>query len=1034
MLKWFAEHPTAANLTMLAIIILGLVSLSGQQRETFPRIQNDKIGINVIYPGATAEDVEDAICRRIEDALESLSDLDEMICEASEGFAKATAVMTEGASMMRFLDDVNAAVDAINDFPDQVESPVVEELARTDAVISIAITGPDDPVVLKAYAEDVKLRLLAEADIANVTIDGFSDHQIRVEITAARLRQFGLSLSDLADSMQRQSVSSPAGKLEGAAEDILLRFDDQRKTVREIADLVVISSDSGASIRLGDIAVISDRFDRDETRILFNGQRAAILNVSKTPTQDTLTSLADVKRFVQQERQRVPPGLRLTLTQDRSSLVQDRLNMIVKNGIQGLIMVFLILWLFFSFRYSFWVTMGLPISFLGALFILPIIGITINMISMVGLLIGIGLLMDDAIVIAENIAARLAKGEQAMQAAVSGVTQVLPGIMSSFATTLLVFGSLAFITGEIGQILRVMPMVLIIVLTVSLIEAFLVLPNHLGHSLKHIERREMGRFRQGFEQAFYNFREHKFGPLLDKAIHHRYLTLGLVIMLLIISIALPVGGKLKFVGFPETDGDIVEARLLLPQGTPLKITEQRVTKIQQGIENLNRQLSPLQPDGKKLVNNITVIYGQNPDANESGPHVARVIVDLLGAEERETNIDEFIHAWRKEVGDLADVITLKYTEPSVGPAGRDIEVRLKGSDINQLKAASEELQAWFNGFAGVMDISDDLRPGKREFRLRLKESAGVLGVNAASVSNQIRAAFQGITIDEFPFGAETYEIDLRLAESDRRSADDLTQLTITGPGGSQIPLTNIATVQEARGWARINRVDRLTTITVFGDVQTDIANAQELITLAQSDIFPVLEQKYPGLKVDTQGSSNRMAKTGKSIVTNVALGMLGVYILLAFQFRGYVAPISVMIVIPTALIGVVFGHAALGLPLTMPSIIGMASLFGVVVNDSILLVVFIRDARRQGVEVIVAAQQAARERFRPILLTSITTIAGLTPLLLETSLQAQILIPLAASLAFGLTSATIIALFLVPAMYCILNDFDLLGEVTVTDR
>jgi multidrug efflux pump subunit AcrB len=1029
MLKWFAEHPTAANLTMIAIVIMGFVSLSSQQRETFPRISNDKVSINVIYPGSTSGEVEDAICRRLEDALESISDLDEMICDSSEGFANATAIMTEGSDMMRFLDDVNAAVDAINDFPDQVEAPVVEELARTDAVASIAITGPTDPVVLKAYAEDVKLRLLAEAEIANVSIDGFSDHQIRVEIPAARLRQYGISLSDLATTMKNQSISSPAGRLEGPQEDVLLRFDDQRKNVEDVGNLIVISGQTGATIRLNQIAEITNRFDLDETRILFNDKRAAILNITKTQTQDILNALADVNAFIEQENQQQPTGIRLTLTQDRASLVQDRLNMIVKNGLQGLIMVFLILWLFFSFRYSFWVTMGLPISFLGTLFVLPIAGITINMISLVGLLIGVGLLMDDAIVIAENIASRLDKGERALHAAVSGVKQVLPGILSSFTTTLLVFGSLAFITGEIGQILRIMPIVLIIVLTVSLIEAFLILPNHLGHSLQHIENRKPGGFRVWFEQKFDYLRDQLFFISLQKAIKYRYLTLGIVLMLLIISIAIPVGGKLKFVGFPDTDGDIVEARLLLPQGTPLAMTESQVKQIEQALHRINKQISAQQPGAQELVKNVTIIFGQNPDANESGPHVARLVADLLSAEVRTTSIDEFTHAWRKEVGELPDTIALKFTEPAVGPAGRAIEVRLRGPDLEHLKAASNELQNWFNSYAGVVDISDDLRPGKREFRIRLLETAGVLGINANTVSSQVRAAFQGITVDEFPVGAETYEVDLRLAAKDRMTVDDLLQLTITGPSGSQIPLPNIAQIDEVRGWARINRVDRQRTVTVFGDIQRDIANAQELITLAGKEIFPELQQKYPGIMIDTQGESQNSAKTGKSIITNVALGMIGVYMLLAFQFRGYMAPLTVMIVIPTALIGVVFGHAALGLDLTMPSMIGMASLFGVVVNDSILLVVFIREAREQGTHVIMAAEQAGRNRFRPILLTSITTIAGLSPLLLETSLQAQILIPLAASLAFGLTSATVTALYLVPSLYCILYDFDMLGEI-----
>jgi multidrug efflux pump subunit AcrB len=1034
MISWFARHQTAANLLMAAIMILGLVAVPGLQRETLPEIQNDEVEVRIVYRGATPDEVEDAVCRRLEDALEGITDLDEMRCDAREGVGTATAVMREGADMMRFIDDVNSEVDAIDDFPQQTETPVIEELGRTEPVISVAVTGPDDPVALKAYAEDLKDRLMALENIAEVTVNGFSDHHIRIEVPAWRLRQYGLSAAEIADVVARHSVGSPAGRLEGAAEDLLLRFDDQRKSAEALRDLVVISGETGAAIRLGEVARITDRFDRAEEKILFNGRRAAVLDIAKTRAQDILGVLGTVETFVATERERAPRGVELTLTQDRASVVQDRLDMLVSNGAQGLALVFLVLWLFFSFRYSFWVTMGLPVSFLGALFVLPLVGVTINMISMVGLLIGIGLLMDDAIVIAENIAARVSKGDAPMRAAIEGVQQVLPGILSSFATTLLVFGSLAFISGEIGQILRIMPIVLIMVISVSLIEAFWILPNHLGHSLAHMKRREPSRFRQGFEQGFDRLRERGFGAWLDRAVDYRYLTLGIVIMLLIFAIAMPAGGKLKFVGFPNLDGDVVEARVLLPQGTPLARTEQVVTGLTEALERVNERFKPRQPDGRDLVRNIAVIYAQNPDAFESGPHVARVVADLLGAEVRDAPLDEFRNAWREETGELADVISIKFTEPAIGPGGRPIDLRLLGYDLDRLKAASNELQDWLNGYAGVLDLSDDLRPGKREYRLHLKPGAGVLALDAKTVADQVRGAFQGVKIDEFPVGAETYEVNLRLVAEDRIGPEDLEDFTIVGPGGTLVPLPVVVDIEEVRGWARIHRVDGQRAVTVQGDVDRTVANAQELLGLAQSELIPGLLERYPDIRFDIQGESKESAKTGKSILRNVLLGLIGVYMLLALQFRGYLVPVTVMLVIPTALIGVVFGHMALGLDLTMPSIVGMASLFGVVVNDSILLVVFMRDARAKGVPVPAAAKQAGRARFRPILLTSISTVAGLTPLLLEKSLQAQILIPLAVSLAFGLVAATVAALFLVPAVYCILDDFGLLGALREEDE
>jgi len=1034
MIAWFARHQTAANLLMAAILILGLVAVPGLQRETLPEVENDEVEVRVIYKGATPDEVEDAVCRRLEDALEGITDLDEMRCDAREGLGTATAVMREGADMMRFLDDIKSEVDAIDDFPQEIEPPVIAELGRTEPVISIAVTGPEDPVVLKAYAEDLKDRLMAETGVAEVEVGGFSDHHIRIEVPTWRLRQYGLSAADIADAVARHSVGSPAGRLEGGDEDLLLRFDDQRKSAEAFQDLIVISGRTGAAIRLGEIANIEDRFDRDEEKILFNGQRAALLDVAKIRSQDILGVLGSVERFVAAERDRAPRGIALHLTQDRASVVQDRLSMLVRNGAQGLLLVFLVLWLFFGVRYSFWVTMGLPVSFLGALFLMPLLGITINMISMVGLLIGVGLLMDDAIVIAENIAARMAKGETPAHAAIEGVRQVLPGILSSFATTLLVFGSLVFITGDIGQILRIMPMVLILVISVSLLEAFWILPHHLNHALAHGRERPPSRFRRGFEEAFARLRERGFGPLLDRAVDYRYLTLGLVLMLLILAVAMPVGGKLKFVAFPELDGDVVEARVLLPQGTPLARTEQVVQELEAALARVNEQFRPRQPEGQDLVRNLAVIHGQNPDAFETGPHVARVVADLLGAEVRDAPIDALLNAWREETGDLADVIAIKYTEPAFGPGGRPIDLRLMGYDLERLKAASAELQDWLNGFAGVQDLSDDLRPGKREYRLRLKPGADVLGLDARAVADQVRGAFQGIEIDEFPVGPETYEVNLRVAAGDRSGPKDLDTFTVIGRDGALVPLSVVAEIEEVRGWARIHRVDGRRAVTIQGDVDRATANAQELLGLAQAQFLPELLTRYPDLHFDLQGESNESAKTGKSIVRNVLLGLIGVYMLLALQFRGYLAPLTVMVVIPTALIGVVFGHMAMGLDLTMPSIVGMASLFGVLVNDSILLVVFIRAARAQGVAVTDAAKQAARARFRPILLTSITTVAGLMPLLLEKSLQAQILIPLATSLAFGLSAATIAALFLVPSVYAILDDLGWLGALEAEEE
>lgn len=1023
MIGWFVHHQTAANLLMAAIVILGLTTLPELQRETLPELENDQVQVQITYRGAAPQEIEAAICRRLEDAIETVPDLEELRCEAREGVGIATAVMREGAEIMRFLDGIKAGVDGIDDLPEETEPPVISEIGRTDAVVALAVTGPADVLALKAYAEDLKTRLLAETEAAEVQVTGFSDHHIRIEIPAWRLRQYGLSAAHIADAIGRQSLSTPAGRLEGGQENLLLRFEDQRKHADAFRDLVVISGKTGAAIRLGEIASITDRFDRDEEKILFNGRRAALLSINKTRDQDILELSAQVRAFVDAELAKAPSGVAIHLSQDLAPLVQDRLDMLVRNGAQGLTLVLLTLWLVFGLRYSFWVALGLPISFLGALFLMPAFGITINMISMVGLLIGVGLLMDDAIVIAENIAARRAAGDSPADAAINGSREVLPGVLSSFTTTLLVFGSLAFISGEFGQILRVLPIVLILVISVSLLEAFLILPNHLSHALNHTRQGQPNQLRKRLEEGVTRLRDSAFGRLLDWAIDYRYLTVGLALMLFILSVAMPAAGKLKFVGFPDVDGDIIEARVLLPQGTPLARTEAVVAQIKAGLETVGAGLRDRQAEGRELIQAVTVIHGQNPDAYERGAHVARVVVDLLGAAERDMPLDEVLNMWRQAVGTLPDVVSIKYVEPAIGFRGRPIDLRLVGSDLEQLKAASRELLAWLSGFAGVQDLSDDLRPGKREYRIRLKPNAGVLGLDARQVAEQLRAAFHGVKIDEFPLGAETYEVNLRLAAADRSGPADLDRFSITGPGGTLIPLPAVAESESARGWARIHRIDGQRAVSVQGDVDHTRANAQEVLAMTRSELLPGLLERYPGVRLDVVGESKESAETSTSIARNALLGLIGVYMLLALQFRSYLVPITVMTVIPTTLIGVVFGHLLMGLDLTMPSIVGMASLFGVVVNNSILLVFFIRQACQGGLPVINAAKRAARARFRPILLTSITTIAGLLPLLLEKSLQAQILIPLAASIAFGLATATIAALFLVPAIYCILNDF-----------
>ncbi len=1023
MIRFFAAHPTAANLLMIGLLAMGFFAIPNLLRETFPDFASEEVEVRVVYPGASAEEVEEAICARIEDVLDGINYVEEMRSEARENVGIVTVEMVDGGDFGKFLDEIRTEVDSIDDLPDLAEEPVVRELGRTSMVVSVAVTGAAKPEHLKAHCELLKDRLQRTEGVSLVRVRGFSDHHLRVEISAETLRALELSVEDVARVIAVQGIDLPAGTITTDERVYLLRFTDERRTPEELARLVVVSGDIGTELLLGDIAEITDRFDLEEEKILFNGRRAGVLEVTKTESEDALNVFNAVASFVQKERETAPRGVKLELTRDMASIVEDRLQMLVRNGWQGLLLVFLTMSLFFSPRFSFWVTMGLPVSFLGAFFFLPLIGYTINMITMVGLLLALGLLMDDAIVLSENVASHLKSGKTALNAAIDGVLEVKNGVIASFATTLCVFAPLAGMEGHIGKVLLVMPVILIIVLAVSLIEAFMILPHHLAHSLRNHDPKRISRFRMAFDRGLDYVRQRILGRVVDAAVSWRYLTAGLALMLLIISIAQLASGRLKFKPFPEIDGDVIEARVLLPPGTPLARTEEVATRITAALQRVNTEFAPRQPEGQDLVRAVTVRFNENRDAHEVGPHLVTIGVDLLAAEVRDARLDDVLNLWRKEVGPVPDVIAIKFTEPVFGPAGRAIEVRIKGENPQELLKAAGEVKNYLADFTGVFDLFTDLRPGPPELRMRLREGATSAGITAHSIATQLRASFHGATAREIQVGPEAYEIDVRLAEADRDDLADLYDLRVLLQNGTQVPLTSVAHIEEGRGFSRLARIDGRRTVTVEGDLDPLLANTVEVMGQFEQEFLPGFAKRYPSLEVVIEGEMAESRKTGASIKRAFTIGLIGVFLLLSFQFRSYVEPLIVMVSIPFALVGVIWGHRLMGIPLTMPSMVGFVSLAGVVVNDSILLVEFVKKHLRQGENVVEAARSASLMRFRAVLLTSLTTIAGLLPLLAERSLQAQILIPLATSIVFGLLASTVLVLVILPTLFAILSDF-----------
>ena len=1020
MIRYFAEHPTAANILMLVIILLGLASLPSLNKETFPEVLNRNVQVTVPYPGASPLEVEEGICNPLEEATDGISFLEEQKCVAKDGVAVFTVKMKESGNIKTFLDDIKTAVDSIISFPDNAEEAVVKHLGRTQEVVSVAVTADLTQRELKALAEYYRDELLKIPQVPIVNINSFSDHEFRVQVKAEALGQYQLSIEDIANLIRQQSVDLPVGTVKSIDKEYQIRFENARRSVSELADLVILDSENGGQVRLGDIAVIEDRFQLQEKRTEINGLPAAILSISKNSIDDSLTIFNLVKAFVEKENAQLPESTRLTMTEDRASIVQDRLTLLLSNGWQGLLLATFALILFFNWRYTLWVALGLPISFIGGLVVMSVLGVTINMISMVALLMAIGILMDDAIVISESISAQYKKLNDPLAAVLTGIKRVQRGVISSFVTSSLVFGSLLFLKGDMGQVMRILPIVLLAVLGVSMVEAFLILPRHLNHSLEMHHDEKPAKWRQTFEDYFERLRQ-KVGKIADWAIRARYFIVGTTIALFIFSFSLLPAGILKFKFFPDLEGNILEARILMPQGTPYDQTESVVDNL---LESLQKTLDEL-PYAKKenLVKNIQIAFSKNADAGEEGAHLATITLDLLDAETRKTSLNDLRRTWLSNSPSVPEAISIQFKEPAVGPAGQAIAIRLQGNDYQELSEASHKLMEWLNGYNGVSNILSDLRPGKPQFSINLLPGALSSDMNAQQLASQLRAAYQGVKVTDVYQGREAYEINVQLEEQPETALADMQALTVFNSKNQGIPLSAIASIEEKREFSRVTRINHHRTVTVTGDIDNAIANTNEVINDTKARFFPRLMEDYPGLSISLEGEVKNSGETNSSVLLGFVLGIIGVYLLLSLQFGNYREPIIVLINIPLALIGVIWGHMLMGLDLTMPSMIGFVSLAGVVVNDSILLVEFVKLRSQEGMSLHYAAGQAVRDRFRAIFLTSITTVAGMLPLLSETSLQAQVLVPLVASVVFGMISSTFLILLVLPSAYSILEDF-----------
>jgi multidrug efflux pump subunit AcrB len=1019
MIRYFASHPTAANILMITIILLGLATLPSLNRETFPQIKSARVTVSVPYPGATPADVEEGICNRLEDATDGIPFLKEQTCAARDNVGTLTLEMQEDGDIQQFKDDVQAAVNTITDFPRGVEDLTVRELGRFNSVLIVAISSDLPRTELKSLAEHYRKRLLQLPQIPIAEVIGFSQHEYSVLIKPEAMRAYKLSIQDIANLIKAQSLDTPAGIIQARDNSYQIRFENLRRNQQELEDLIILNTASGGQVRLGDIATIEDQFENKEKYAILDGMPTAQILISKNKRDDTLKVYSAVKKFIDEENAKLPDGTRLVITRDAASVVEDRLNMLMKNGWQGLVLATLALFLFFSWRYTFWVAFGLPVSFLGGLVFMSLFGVTINMISMVALLMAIGILMDDAIVLSESIESEYRTGKSPLQAALDGTQKVIRGVMSSFITSIILFGSLLFLKGGMGQVMAVFPVVLLSVLTVSLLEAFLILPHHLSHSLEKHSERKRARWREVFEAGFDKLRQFV-GKIADVSIRLRYFVVGGAIALLMISIGLMTSGVVKFKGFPNTEGNLLDARIIMPQGTPFKRTEEVVQTLLDSLTTTLQQL-PAEPNAK-LVKHVQIFYSENQDANEQGSHLATISLDLLDAETRTTSLTKLKHLWRDNTPVIADALSVQFKELSFGRSRQPISIRLQGDDLQVLSQASWELQNWLKGYKGTFNIMDDLRLGKPQFIVKLLPGALQSGVDAQQLSAQLRAAYQGTKVNNVYRGREAYEVNVKLDSDENTAIEDFEQLTIFSKSGEAMPLSAVAEIKEQREFSRVVRINHQRTVTVLSDVDTKIANTKEIIKHTREKFLPQLKQKYPSISFGLEGEVKKDSETSGSIFIGFILGIIGIYLLLSLQFQNYKEPIVVLLNIPLALIGVIWGHLFMGLDMGLPSMIGFVAMAGVVVNDSILLVEFVKLRSAEGMTLHQAAGQAVRDRFRAVFLTSVTTVAGMIPMLSETSLQAQVLVPLVTSVVFGMLAATVLIMLVLPAAYAILDD------------
>jgi multidrug efflux pump subunit AcrB len=1019
-IAWFAHNPVAANLLMVCLIGGGLVTAITITKEISPRIETNYVTVQVPYRGGTPRDVEQGVLIKIEEAIQDLEGIREIISTAREGSGTVTVEVDVNYDILEVMDNIKSRVDSIATFPAETERPIYQRNVWSQEVIWVSVFGDVSERTLKEAARQIRDDITALPSVTRADLTGARPYEIGIEVREETLRAYNLTLGEVAQAIRRSSLDLPGGRIQATGGDILVRTVGQAYVGRDFEDIVIRTNPDGSRLRVGDIAEIRDGFVDRAFYARHNGQPAVAIRVMSVGEQNALAVSREVREYIEQASADLPAGISVDWWADVSFYLQGRLEMMGKNLLAGAALVFLILTLFLRLKLAFWVMVGLLIAFMGALWTLPAFGVTINLISLFGFLVVLGIVVDDAIIMGESAYTEIRARGHSVENVVDGVCKVAVPATFGVLTTIAAFLPILLVSGVQGQFFAAIGWVVVLCLVMSLVESKLILPAHLAHMrVKKYETdtpNRLVRFQRGFSDNLYKFVDNIYLPSLNVLLRHRYLALSGFIAILILSMGLIVGGFLRVVFFPDFASDFVRVDLEMNEGTPAYITHANMDQLNRALRAVDEQVQAENDFDEPVIRTIFAWSGSETTGG--------MLVELNRDERNRIPITELERRWRDEVGEIPGVRGLRIGGAG-GPGGDgpDLNFQLVGRDYDQLQIAAAELEERIRSYDGTYDVRNSFETGIRELQLSIRPEAEALGLSQQDLARQVRQAFFGEEVQRIQRGQDDVRVMVRYPREQRESEGYLEAMRIRTADGQEVPFGAVADVVVASSPASIRRFDRERSISVTARVDKDIAEPGRISSELRETYLPRLEAEYAGVRYRLAGATRSQQEVQSDLFWGTLFALFLIYALIAIPLKSYLQPLLIMSVIPFGMIGAIFGHWLLGLPISMLSLFGIIALAGVVVNDSLILVDFVNRHRRDGQARIEAAIKATRARFRAIVLTSLTTFLGLAPIIFfETSLQAQIVIPMATSLAFGIVFATIITLGLIPILYLIGDD------------